>query len=53
MTSMSCCKAGASLPLDPSGPCLDFLITSKGSITNVDGIRFYRAPRWAPNVLVG
>jgi len=27
MISMSCCKVGASLPLDPNGPCLLFLIT--------------------------
>ena len=41
MASMSCCKTGASIPLDPCGPCLVFLITSGGSITNVDGIKFY------------
>ena len=52
MTSMSCCKVGTSLPSDPSGPCLVFLITSQGSIANVDGIMFYQAPQWAPNVLV-
>jgi len=40
MTSMSCCKVGASLPSDPSGHCLVFLITSEGSTKNVDGIRF-------------
>jgi len=51
MASMSYCKAGVSFPSDPSGPCLVFLITSEGSITNVDEIRFYRAPQWAPNVL--
>ena len=42
MASMSCCKTGASLPSDPCGPCLVFLITSKGSITNKDEIKFYR-----------
>jgi len=53
MASMSCCKTGALLPLNPYGPCLVFLITLKGSITNADGIKFYRAPQWAPNVLTG
>jgi len=53
MASMTCCKARASLPLNPSRPCLVFLITSKGSVSNVDEIKFYQAPRWAPNVLVG
>jgi len=53
MASMSCCKAGASLPSDSNRPCLVFLITLEGSVGNVDGINFYRAPRWAPNVLVG
>jgi len=27
MVSIICCKAGASLPSDPNGPCLVFLIT--------------------------
>jgi len=52
MASMSCCKTWASPPFDPCGPYLVFLITSKGSITNANGIKFYRAPRWAPNVFV-
>ena len=43
MASMSCYKTGASLPSDPCGPCLVFLITSEGSITNADGIKFYQA----------
>ena len=51
MASMSCCKIGASLPSDSCGPCLVFLITLEGSITNADGIKFYRALQWAPNVL--
>ena len=34
MASISCCKAGASLPSDPSKPFLIFLSTS-----NVDGTR--------------
>jgi len=51
--SMSCCKVVASLPSDPYGPCLVFIIKSEISNTNVDGIKFYQAPRWAPNVLVG
>ena len=45
MDSMSCCKARASLPLDPNRPCLVFLIMSEGSVTNVDGIKYYRAAR--------
>ena len=53
MASMSCCKVGASLPSDPSGPCLIFLITLEGLVVNVDEIKFYRAPQWAPNVLAG
>jgi len=51
MAPMSCCKEGASLSSDPDSTCLVFLITSEGSIMNVDGIRFYRAPRWVQNVL--
>ena len=51
MASMSYCKTGASLPSEPCRPCLVFLITSESSITNADGIKFYHAPRWAPNVL--
>jgi len=39
---MSCYKMGESLPSDPCGPCLVFLITSEGSIMNADGIKFYR-----------
>ena len=46
-------SVGVSFPLGPSGPCLVFLITSENSSTFMGGIRFYRAPRWAPNVLVG
>jgi len=42
MASMSCCKTGASLPLDPCGSCLVFLIPSEGSFTNADGIKYYR-----------
>ena len=53
VASMSCCKMGESLPSDLYGPCLVFLIMLEGSIMNADGIVFYRAPRWAPNVLVG
>jgi len=53
MVSMSCCKVGASLPLDPNGACLVFLITSENSNTTVDEIRFYRAPWWVSNVLAG
>jgi len=53
MVSMSCCESGASLPSYPCGACLVFLITSEGSNTKADGIKFYRAPRWAPNVLAG
>jgi len=30
-----------------------FLITSEGLVENVDEIKFYCAPRYAPNVLVG
>ena len=52
MASLSCCKAGASLPSDPSSPSLVFVITSKSSVANVDVIKFYRAPRWVSNVLV-
>jgi len=44
MVSMSCCKAGASLSSDLSGPYLVFLISLESSNTKVDGIRFYRAP---------
>jgi len=40
MVSMSCCKVGASLPSDPYGPCLVFLITSESSNTIVDGSSF-------------
>jgi len=53
MVSMSCCKSGPSLPLDPSGDYLVFLIMLENSTTIVDGIRFYRISRWAPNVLTG
>jgi len=53
MVSMSWCKTGALLPSYPYWPCLVFLITSGGSITNVDEIKFYWAPCWAPNVLFG
>ena len=51
MVSMICCKVGSLVPSHPSGPCLVFLITSENSNTTVDGIRFYRAPWWVPNVL--
>jgi len=51
MISIRCCRVRASFPSDPSGPCLVFLITSENSNTTVDGIRFYRAPWWVPNVL--
>ena len=53
MASMSCCKTGASPPSNPCGPCLVFLITSEESITNADGIKFYRIPQCAPNVHAG
>jgi len=51
MVSIICCKTGTSPSPYPSSPALVFLITSEGLVVNMDGIRFYRALRWEPNVL--
>jgi len=53
VTVLSCCMAWLSLLSDPNGPCLVFLITPKSLSTTAGGAWFYRAPRWAPNVLAG
>ena len=42
MVSMSYCKVGASLPSDPNGHCLVFLITFESFKHECGGIRFYR-----------
>ena len=49
--SISCCRSGASFASSPSGTCLVFLTSLENSHTTVDGIKFYRAPRWASNLL--
>ena len=51
MASIICCKVEASPPSDPCIPCLMIFITSNCLDVNAGGVKFYRAPRWAPNGL--
>ena len=50
MASIFRCKAGASPPSDPFVLCVVLLITLDCSAVNAGGFKYYRAPRWVPNV---